>query len=301
MIVKYVQSSHNGIQAISLYRHTIGFLLKGRKYLYDGDVRREIRAGELFYLSIGTHYIEDVPEENRSFEQIVFYYDTPQMNRILHYLGITYGLPIRNDHGCPNCNDQQNVSYPAWKVMKYFFHSVGLYLKEGLFGKDQAAEDLMMTQLVYLLTQNEKCCLNARILDGIDSQTADFEQIVHHHIFVDISIEDLATQCNRSLTAFKKDFKHHFHDSPHRWFVRQRLMKARLLLISTGKSVSEIGAECTFPNTSHFIKLFKKEFGVTPVVYRQRDGKSGSKREPNPAEKPKAGLQPAPLKRGRTM
>lgn len=41
-------------------------------------------------------------------------------------------------------------------------------------------------------------------------------------------------------------------------------------LISTSKSISEIGNECTFPNTSHFIKLFKKEYQMTPATYRHR-------------------------------
>lgn len=45
---------------------------------------------------------------------------------------------------------------------------------------------------------------------------------------------------------------------------------ARLLLISTSKSISEIGNACTFPNTSHFIKLFKKEYQMTPAAYRNR-------------------------------
>jgi AraC-like DNA-binding protein len=283
MIVKYAQSSHNGVQAIPLYRHAIGCVLKGRKYLHDGDIRREIRAGDLFYLCIGTHYIEDVPEGNRPFEQIVFYYDTQQMNKILHSLSLDHRIPIRNDHDCPECRERQNVSYPTWNVMKHFFHAVNQYLKEGLFDKDRVAEDLLMTQLVYLLTREEKCCLNTLILNGIDTEAADFEQIIHRHIFIDIPIEELAAKCNRSLTAFKKDFKRHFHDSPHRWFVRQRLMKARLLLISTGKPVSEVGTECTFPNTSHFIKLFKKEFGTTPVGFRRRDRARQSETVAQPA------------------
>ncbi len=57
---------------------------------------------------------------------------------------------------------------------------------------------------------------------------------------------------------------------PHKWYIRQRLMHSRLLLISTSKSISEIGNACTFPNTSHFIKLFKKEYQMTPAAYRNR-------------------------------
>ncbi|MBQ5358390.1 MAG: helix-turn-helix transcriptional regulator, partial [Alistipes sp.] len=95
-------------------------------------------------------------------------------------------------------------------------------------------------------------------------------QVVYRNIFNDISIEELASLSHRSLTSFKKEFRRHFVMPPHRWFIRQRLMHSRLLLISTSKSISEIGVECAFPNTSHFIKLFKKEYGHTPAIYRSR-------------------------------
>ena len=86
----------------------------------------------------------------------------------------------------------------------------------------------------------------------------------------DISIEELSKLTNRSLTSFKKEFRRHFQMPPHKWYIRQRLMHSRLLLISTSKSISEIGNACTFPNTSHFIKLFKKEYQMTPAAYRNR-------------------------------
>ncbi len=92
---------------------------------------------------------------------------------------------------------------------------------------------------------------------------------------------ELARRCNKSLTSFKKDFKQHFHETPHKWLLKQRLMHSRLLLTSTGKSVSEIGLECNFPNTSHYIKLFKQEYGVTPAIYRSRDRQpEGQDRQP---------------------
>lgn len=71
-----------------------------------------------------------------------------------------------------------------------------------------------------------------------------------------------------SLTSFKKEFRKHFYEPPHKWLIRQRLMHSRLLLISTSRSIAEIGIDCNFPNTSHFIKLFKKEYGMTPAAYR---------------------------------
>ena len=75
---------------------------------------------------------------------------------------------------------------------------------------------------------------------------------------------------------------------PHRWYIKQRLMHSRLLLISTSKSISEIGNECTFPNTSHFIKLFKKEFRMTPAAYRNTH--LGSRMQRQPEEENEADL-----------
>ena len=65
----------------------------------------------------------------------------------------------------------------------------------------------------------------------MDLTKENFEQIVHNSIFTDISIEELAAKCNRSLTSFKKEFRKHFFEPPHKWFIRQRLMHSRLLLI----------------------------------------------------------------------
>lgn len=270
IIVKYVQQSRNGIQSQNFTRSGIGYVLRGKKYIYYGDVRHEIAQDNIFYLGPGNHYIEDVPENGKPFEQIVFYYTPEQISHILNHLSINYHLNIVNDHSCPNCHNKIHVSYPAWNTMKNFFNTINQYLKDDMFSQDTTAETIKMTELIYLILSNPDCCLKSKILDNIDLMKENFEQIIHKHIFDDISIEELAQKCNRSLTSFKKEFKKHFYEPPHKWFIKQRLMHSRLLLISTNKSIAEIGTECNFPNTSHFIKLFKKEYNMTPAAYRHR-------------------------------
>ena len=39
MIVKYVEALHNGIQSQALSRYAIGYILRGTKYIYEGDKR----------------------------------------------------------------------------------------------------------------------------------------------------------------------------------------------------------------------------------------------------------------------
>ena len=183
-------------------------------------------------------------------------------------MNLIYQLTITNDHSCPECEKQTHVIAPADSALRNFFSSVNAGLRENLYLDDSIANHLKLTELIYLVLSQGDCCLKNKVLSNMDLSKESFEQIVRQHIFSDISIEDLAAHCNMSLTSFKKEFRKHFYEPPHKWLIRQRLMHSRLLLISTSRSIAEIGIDCNFPNTSHFIKLFKKEYGMTPAAYR---------------------------------
>ncbi len=275
-IVKYVGANYGGIQLLALSRYAIGYVMRGTKHIYYGDACHTVSKGEIFYMGIGNHYVEDIPEEGRPFEQVIVYYSPELLQRTLLYLNMNYSINISNSHSCDRCRRLNHVSTEASTTLRSFFTHAVSYLQDDNFMHDEAAENIKLTELMYLIVSQSDGCLKSKILSNMDASRDNFEQIIYSHIFCDISIEELSTLCNRSLTSFKKEFKRHFYMPPHRWFIRQRLMQSRLLLISTSKSISEIGIECTFPNTSHFIKLFKKEYGTTPAIYRHRHCGSNS-------------------------
>ncbi len=275
-IVKYVGANYGGIQLLALSRYAIGYVVRGTKHIYYGDACHTVSKGEIFYMGVGNHYVEDIPEEGRPFEQVIVYYSPELLQRTLLYLNMNYSINISNSHSCDRCRRLNHVSTEASTTLRSFFTHAVSYLQDDNFMHDEAAENIKLTELMYLIVSQSDGCLKSKILSNMDASRDNFEQIIYSHIFCDISIEELSTLCNRSLTSFKKEFKRHFYMPPHRWFIRQRLMQSRLLLISTSKSISEIGIECTFPNTSHFIKLFKKEYGTTPAIYRHRHCGSNS-------------------------
>ncbi len=261
---------------MALSRYAIGYVVRGTKHIYYGDACHTVSKGEIFYMGVGNHYVEDIPEEGRPFEQVIVYYSPELLQRTLLYLNMNYSINISNSHSCDRCRRLNHVSTEASSTLRSFFTHAVSYLQDDNFMHDEAAENIKLTELMYLIVSQSDGCLKSKILSNMDASRDNFEQIIYSHIFCDISIEELSTLCNRSLTSFKKEFKRHFYMPPHRWFIRQRLMQSRLLLISTSKSISEIGIECTFPNTSHFIKLFKKEYGTTPAIYRHRHCGSNS-------------------------
>lgn len=268
VIVKYAEAPNSGIESVSLSRYAIGYILAGTKYVYYGDKRYTVNRGDIFYMGVGHHYTENVADENNQFEQIIFYYTPTELQRILSHLNMTYGVQITNSHSCEQCRQLSHVAMPATPSMKSFFSNCNTYLRNDFFSNDEVAENIKLTELVYMIMSLKECCLKSKILNNVDVDRENFDQIVYEHIFKDVSIEELASASNRSLTSFKKEFKRRFVIPPHKWYIRQRLTHSRMLLLSTSKSVSEIGNACAFPNTSHFIKLFKKEYNITPANYR---------------------------------
>lgn len=269
-IVRYVEPNYAGIQLLNLSRCAIGYVVRGTKYVYNGDKRYAIMRGEVFYLGVGNHYIENVPDSGRDFEQIMVYYSPELLQKILFNLNMSYSVNITTAHSCERCRNHNHVSMPSTPTLRNLFNHVTSFMYEENFIHDAAAENIKMTELIYTIVAMDDCCLRSKLLSNVDAAHDSFKQTIYAYVFHDVSIEELASICHRSLTSFKKEFKRHFMMPPHRWFIHQRLIKSRLLLVSTSKSISEIGNECTFPNTSHFIKLFKKEYGSTPAIYRSK-------------------------------
>lgn len=272
-VVKYSLARRKGVQVTELHRHAIGYVLQGRLYLHAGDDRQEFGPGAVYYLQAGNHYTEHVPQGDKPFEQVVVYYDTNQLNRILTHLHNEYGTEIVSNHACENCQNLNEVAIEAWDELEHFFTSVAELHDRNFFDRDETAANLKLTELVYLLLGREECCLKRCLLNHVDRSMAEFEQLAYDHIFSDDSIGEMAAQSGRSTTSFKNDFKRHFGEAPHQWLIRKRLLHARLQLISTNRAVADIGREVRYQNPSHFIKSFKKEFGDTPAAYRRANVK----------------------------
>ncbi len=268
MIVRFSTSINSGVEPQTIARHAIGYIVRGDKYIYDGDTSLHAQRGDIFFMGKGVHHVENICEKYSHYEQVVFYFSSEELKQIVTSFGVTYNLNITNEHCCNRCRLGNSLTTKSPTFLRNFFNNAVDYLYDENFSHDQAAENIKMTELIYHIISQEDSCLKTKVIGCIDLDKSSFEQVIYANTFNDIPIEQLAIMSNRSLTSFKKEFRRIFDTSPHQWFLRQRLSHARLLLISTRRSIAEIGEECSFPNTSHFIKLFKRAYEQTPATYR---------------------------------
>lgn len=102
------------------------------------------------------------------------------------------------------------------------------------------------------------------------SAMAAFRRTIAENILTPRPIAQLAAECGQCPTKFKKEFGRIFGDTPHHWFIRKRLEFAARLLENTDLPVKIIAHKAQFSTPSHLIRLFKAEFGLTPIEYRKQ-------------------------------
>ncbi len=98
---------------------------------------------------------------------------------------------------------------------------------------------------------------------GINLETVMLENFLYN-----LKVEEFATLCGRSLSAFKRDFKNTFNTTPSRWIKSKCLEHAKILLIESDLNINQICYDCGFINSSHFIKSFKEKYKHPPHQYR---------------------------------
>lgn len=269
-IVNFATETNAGIQSTYFTRFAISYISKGRCYLYDADRSLVAHKGDLIFFNQGHHHIEQMPGEDGRFEQITFYIDSEALHRAASKFTAEYNITISSTHVCSGCRRTNSVVDKGNSSLDLLFESLQRCIPMADFKHGHPVEEIKLMELLCIILTGEDSCLKTRVIDSIDSSKSAFEQIIQDHILKESSVAQLASLSNRSMTSFKKEFKRIYGTPPHQWYLRQRLNHARLLLISTKKSVAEVGIESTFPNTSHFIKLFRKSYDTTPAQYRQQ-------------------------------
>lgn len=78
------------------------------------------------------------------------------------------------------------------------------------------------------------------------------------------TIKELAKSVAMSESKLKKIFKNVYGLPPYEYFQKQRMQKAKMMLLSGNYSIKDVGYTLGYSNLSNFTLAFKKEFGQLP-------------------------------------
>lgn len=86
----------------------------------------------------------------------------------------------------------------------------------------------------------------------------------------DITLEEISSVANLSVTSFCRYFKLMTHKTFHDFLTEIRISHACRALIENRLSIEMICFESGFNNLSNFYRQFKRTKGVTPFEYKQK-------------------------------
>lgn len=116
-------------------------------------------------------------------------------------------------------------------------------------------------------------CVNSAdsslLRDQIPSYIKEMKRMFDEAYQEPYSLVELERRFDKSRYRLCREFSHYYGRSPIQYLNHQRMEAAKTLLLSTSLSVHEIGSAVGIDNTNHFINLFKKETGATPLVFKQ--------------------------------
>lgn len=131
-------------------------------------------------------------------------------------------------------------------------------------------EDLLLRrisflQLIHLLKSGSS------VHNGQNKLPADVTkalQFMDNHLAEELNIKTLAAVCNVSVNTLERHFKESFGYGPSAMLRKKRLILS-MDFLRKGDTVTEAALKSAFSDYSHYIQLFRKQFGLTPLQYKK--------------------------------
>lgn len=103
-----------------------------------------------------------------------------------------------------------------------------------------------------------------------DARVAKALRFIREHVGDGIDVSDVLRAVPMSRTLLERKFKAALGHSPHREIMRQKIERARHLLVESEVSIGIVAELAGFDNASYLSVAFRRETGESPYAYRQK-------------------------------
>lgn len=98
------------------------------------------------------------------------------------------------------------------------------------------------------------------------------EQYITDHFAENLCVTDLCREFLLSKNALYQLFRDEFDTTVNSFIIQKRIHAAKELLTSSPMlNITQVATRCGFTDYNYFIRLFKKQEGITPLQYRKRN------------------------------
>ncbi len=237
--------------------HTFVYVIKGIMNIYDGSKQTVLKAGDCCIARKNRLARYNKEKVNSELEKVFVFFDETFLGKFQE----------RHKTIVRKCNADETLLHISQNdLLPNFIQSLLPYYNHATIAEPFA--DVKREELLLILLQKQPDLAGLFFDFGIP-QKINMEEFMYKNFQFNVSIERFAFLTGRSLSAFKRDFKAIFNETPNRWLVQKRLQEAYFLIEKKNKKPSEIYLDLGFETLSHFSFAFKKQFGCSPSEVRR--------------------------------
>ncbi|WP_236974094.1 helix-turn-helix domain-containing protein [Membranihabitans maritimus] len=253
---------------LELFTHLneIAFTLSGKKTIQQGGKSWVLTENKSLFLRRAAYKQE--LDETSGWEVLAFYFNDDFLRKVFDEYRLY--LPLNN---LPNPPKEMFIEITVNETARAFFFSIIPYFDK----KNPPPEKLLehkFKELIFTILADPS---NARLLAYVNSIQNQFKtpiwEVMETNYTFNLTIDEFAKIAQRSPATFKREFREYYHTTPGKWLTKRKLEHAKLVLETSDRLVKEVAIESGFENLSHFSRVFKKTYGVTPSAYRQNNHK----------------------------
>jgi len=123
-------------------------------------------------------------------------------------------------------------------------------------------------QIIGILVQDNEKLIVSKVSQN-DDLVKLFIRYIEEEYTSKIKVSYFADKNSIERTNFSKIFKKHMDITPQNFIINFRLSKALVLLKNINLTTLEVSSLVGFSDYKHFLKSFKKKYGVTPKEYKK--------------------------------
>ncbi|MEZ4798275.1 MAG: AraC family transcriptional regulator [Flavobacteriales bacterium] len=242
---------------IQLTKNVISMLLEGKKQLHIKNQSIELDNKNIILISNGNCLMREMVEDAVPYRSLLLFFSNTEIENVLFESGITPSIYLNR------AVKPQNGFY----VIKKDAHLQSLISKFNAQLQSPTYYELkenFKTTLKYLIDREGDgfIAFLCSIVYGVDDTI--FKRVVESNRFSNLGLEELSFLCNMSLSSFKRHFVMKYGESPGKWFLKNRMTKAKELLEKKVAKPSDIYSQFGYENLSNFSAAFKNVFGYSP-------------------------------------
>ncbi|MGB3464794.1 MAG: helix-turn-helix domain-containing protein [Cyclobacteriaceae bacterium] len=246
-----------------LSTHLLTIIIKGSKIIrtYEGE-QIIVRENEMILMPKDLYMVQDIIADKEQFESWLFFISDEVIGKFLDYQRQS-GI---NGYRFPNKESAVIPMFNKTKIIDHFTDNI-LSSFPLLGNQSDQLVTMKLQELLQLMSLSDQRDEFYAAISSIGKKQRNVKILMETHFDKPLRVEDYATLAGRSLTSFQRDFKKMYGTSPKQWLMTRRMEKSRDLLEKANYSVTRAAYESGYENISHFIKAFKKQFGITPGQY----------------------------------